>query len=216
VKRLKLRIPGPVGLIETVVDDPEGARAGLVLIAHPHPLQGGSLDNKVVATLAKVATEHGHVAVRPNFRGVGQSEGAHDQGMGEADDLQAVIDFVSPHYAELGWVLAGFSFGAYVQHRLARRGALKSIAGPSRGNATPRLILIAPAVGMYDFDALPANSVVIHGGEDELFPLHQVQSWAAEQGARLAIIDGAGHFFHGKLRELASVFADACSCETRA
>lgn len=202
MKRLKLRIPGPAGMIETVVDDPEGERAGLILIAHPHPLHGGSLDNKVVVTLARAATEHGRVAVRANFRGVGSSEGEHDGGRGETDDLKAVIGFIAPHYPGLTWVLAGFSFGAYVQHRVASN--------------TPhaRLILVAPAVDMYDFDPLPRATVIIHGGGDELFPVARVTSWAETQGARLSVIEGAGHFFHGKLAELAKAFVASCDCDT--
>ena len=200
MKRFKLRIPATAGKVETVIDDPESDRRGVVLVAHPHPLHGGSLDNKVVNTLAKTAVDHGWVAVRPNFRGVGMSEGTFDAGVGETEDLLAVVRFVEKSYPDLPWTLAGFSFGAYVQHRLRQQ-----------LNAR-RLILIAPAVTLYAFDPVPADTVVIFGDADEVIPPAAMRDWADSQQLTVKVIPGAGHFFHGKLKELKQAFVEACPC----
>lgn len=200
MKRYKVRIPAQAGKIETVIDDPEAERRGLLLIAHPHPLHGGSLENKVITTLAKTAVQQGWVAVRPNFRGVGMSDGVFDKGVGETDDMLAVVRFVEKRYPDLPWVLAGFSFGAYVQHRLRRQ------------MPAQRLILIAPAVTMYTFDPVPADTVVIFGDADELIPPAAMQHWAESQDLTVKRIPAAGHFFHGKLKELQQAFSETCGC----
>ena len=200
MKRYKLRIPTSVGKLETVIDDPEGERRGLLLVAHPHPLHGGTLDNKVVTTLAKAANEAGWVSVRPNFRGVGMSDGEYDAGVGETDDLLAVARFVETNYPNLPWALAGFSFGAFVQHRLRQQLDAR------------RLILVAPAVTMYEFDPVPPDSVLIYGDADELIAPAAMQCWAEQQQLAVKIIPDAGHFFHGKLRELKQAFMEACPC----
>lgn len=200
MKRYKLRIPVSVGKLETVIDDPETGRRGLLLVAHPHPLHGGSLDNKVVTTIAKAANEAGWVSVRPNFRGVGMSDGEFDAGVGETEDLLAVARFVEASYPDLPWALAGFSFGAFVQHRLRQ-------ALPAR-----RLILVAPAVTMYEFDPVPPDTQVIFGDADELIPPAAIRLWAGQQKLAAKAIPGAGHFFHGKLKELKQAFLEACPC----
>lgn len=200
MKRYKLRIPVPAGRLETVIDDPETERRGLLLVAHPHPLHGGSLDNKVVTTLAKAANEAGWISVRPNFRGVGMSDGAFDAGDGETDDLEAVMRFVETSYPGLPWALAGFSFGAFVQHRLRQRVEAR------------RLILVAPAVTMYEFDRVPEDTVVIFGDADELIPPAAIRLWAQQQGIAARVVPEAGHFFHGKLKELKQAFEEACPC----
>jgi alpha/beta superfamily hydrolase len=200
MKRYKLRIPVPVGKLETVIDDPETSRRGLLLMAHPHPLHGGSLENKVVTTLAKAANEAGWVSVRPNFRGVGMSDGRFDAGRGEAEDMLAVARFVEASYPGLPWVLAGFSFGAYVQHRLRQQLDAR------------RLILVAPAVTLYEFDPVPPDTVVIYGDTDELIPPQVMQQWAERQQLATIVIPAAGHFFHRKLKELKQAFLKACPC----
>ena len=200
MKRFKLRIPAAAGKVETVIDDPQAERRGLLLLAHPHPLHGGSLDNKVITTLAKAAVELGWVAVRPNFRGVGMSEGSFDAGVGETEDLLAVVRFVQENYPDLPWVLAGFSFGAYVQHRLRQQLDAR------------RLILVAPAVTLYPFDSVPPDTVVILGDADELIPPADMLHWARAQHLFVNLIPGAGHFFHGKLKELKEAFVEACPC----
>ncbi|MCA1925024.1 MAG: alpha/beta hydrolase [Thiobacillus sp.] len=200
MKRYRLRIPVSAGKLETVIDDPETDRRGLLLVAHPHPLHGGSLDNKVVATLARAANEAGWVSVRPNFRGVGMSDGKFDAGVGETDDLLALARFVETSYPGLAWVLAGFSFGAYVQHRLRQQLDAR------------RLILVAPAVTLYEFDPVPKDTVVIFGDADELIPPAAMRLWADQHGLISRAIPGAGHFFHGKLKELKQSFVEACPC----
>lgn len=200
MKRYKLRIAAPAGKLETVIDDPETERRGLLLVAHPHPLHGGSLENKVVTTLARAANEAGWISVRPNFRGVGMSDGAFDAGVGETEDLLAVARFVEASYPGLPWVLAGFSFGAFVQHRLRRQLDAR------------RLILVAPAVTLYEFDPVPSDTVVIYGDADELIPPAAIRLWAAQQQLVATAIPDAGHFFHGKLAELKQAFIGACPC----
>lgn len=198
MKRHKLRIKLPVGRIETVIEDPEEGRRGLALIAHPHPLHGGSLDNKVAWTLARAAVNRGLVAIRPNFRGVGESEGTFDHGIGETEDLLGLAASIAPHYPELPWTLLGFSFGAYVQHRVA-----------AELNAE-RLIMVGPAVTMYEFAAPAIPTHIIHGVEDELIPIAYVRKYAHAHGIPLHEIEGAGHFFHGRLKPLQALVESLC------
>ncbi|MDP2833262.1 MAG: alpha/beta hydrolase [Pseudomonadota bacterium] len=190
MKRHKLRIKVPVGYLETVIEEPDGAPKGLALIAHPHSLKGGSLDNKVAWTLARAALACGLIAVRPNFRGVGGSDGSFDHGIGESEDLLALAASVASHYGPLPWTLLGFSFGAYVQHRVARE------------LHAQRLILVGPAVSMYEFAANNIPTTLIHGNEDEVIPFAAARDYARRHDIPLIEIPGAGHFFHGKLREL--------------
>jgi hypothetical protein len=201
-KQHKLRIKGPAGAIETVIEEPSGAFAnkpvGLALIAHPHPLKGGSLDNKVAWTLARAALACGLVAVRPNFRGVGDSAGEFDHGIGETEDLLALAKAITAHYGKLDWTLMGFSFGAYVQHRVAQE--LHAV----------RLIMVGPAVSMYSFEATHIPTTILHGTEDEVIPFHAAREYAEEHAIPLIAIEGAGHFFHGKLRELQTQVEALC------
>ena len=190
MNRSKLRIPTPAGHTETLVNDPQEGRRGLIFVGHPHPLHGGSMDNKVVQTVAQAAYERGWVAVRPNFRGVGASDGRYDRGIGEAADMLAVIEFVATHYPALPVHLAGFSFGAYVQHRVAL-----SLAAQS-------LTLIGPAVTLYDFGPVPSTTQVVHGERDEIVPLAAVRDWIAPRGIGLTVVPQANHFFDRKLKEL--------------
>ncbi|MDD5390887.1 MAG: alpha/beta hydrolase [Gallionellaceae bacterium] len=188
--RHRLRIKIPHGQIETVVEEPQGAPRGLALIAHPHPLKGGTLDNKVAWTLARAALVCGLIAVRPNFRGVGESTGEFDHGIGETEDMLALAAAVASHYGPLPWTLLGFSFGAYVQHRVARE------------LHAERLIMVGPAVSMYEFEATALPTTVIHGTEDEVIPFEAARDYANRHAIPLIDITGTGHFFHGKLREL--------------
>ncbi len=188
--RHRLRIKVPIGHLETVIEEPPGPPRGLALIAHPHSLKGGSLDNKVAWTLARAALACGLVAVRPNFRGVGDSSGSFDHGIGEAEDLLALAASVTTHYGPLPWTLLGFSFGAYVQHRVAQE------------LPAERLILVGPAVSMFDFEANALPTTVIHGTEDEVIPFAAARDYALRHAIPLIEIACAGHFFHGRLREL--------------
>jgi len=186
--------------METLVNDPVEKRRGVAFIAHPHPLHGGSMDNKVVQTLAKTAYGLGMVVVRPNFRGVGQSEGAYDRGAGESGDMLEIIRFVMGHYEGLPVYLAGFSFGAYVQHQVAAQ------------LPHERLLLVAPAVNLYAFHSIPSGTLLVHGERDELVPLEAVRRFADASGATLSVIAGADHYFHKKLKELAVIVEDAWRC----
>ena len=198
MSRYKLRIDGPGGKIEVVINDPGPARRGIALVAHPHPLHGGSMDNKVVQTIADTLFELGYVAVRPNFRGVGQSEGSYDHGKGEVEDMLATANFVLPKYPDLPLILAGFSFGAYVQCQ----------ACPAL--SPQRVLLVGPAVNLFEFGAAPDGVVVIHGEKDELVQLEAVQAWSAPLGVRVEMIAGADHFFHRKLSDLKHTIIEQC------
>lgn len=190
MKKHKLRIKGPAGAIETVIEEPACEPRGLALVAHPHPLRGGSLDNKVAWTLARAALACGLIAVRPNFRGVGESEGEFDHGVGETEDLLAVANAVSSHYGALLWTLLGFSFGAYVQQRVAQR------------LHAERLIMVGPAVSMYEFEPTQMPATIIHGDQDEVIPFAAARDYAEAHHIPLIVVEGCGHFFHGRLREL--------------
>ena len=192
-------IPGPAGAIETVIDMPVDAPVGLALVAHPHPLFGGTLDNKVVQTLAKTFVELGYIAVRPNFRGVGQSEGAHDEGRGETDDLLAVAHALRGRFAlnDKALVLAGFSFGSLVQSRVAQR--IKA----------DRMVFIGTAVTRGKVEAITADSIVIHGEKDDVVPLELVLRWALPQELPVVVIAGADHFFHRRLHLIRNIIRQA-------
>jgi len=203
-------LAGVAGRIETVIDSPAGlfpdGPRGIALVAHPHPLYGGTLDNKVAQTLAKTFVELGWVAVRPNIRGVGASEGVHDHGEGETEDMIAVARQVSERYPGLpaaGLVLAGFSFGAFIQTRVARRVDVH------------RLVLVAPPSGLvgdersYVTEDVPADTIVIHGEQDETVPLANVFDWARPQELPIVVIPGADHFFHRRLHLIRSIVKGA-------
>ena len=182
-------VAGPAGKIECAVDFPAAAPRGVALVAHPHPLHGGTLDNKVVQTLARAFVELGYTAWRPNFRGVGASEGTHDEGRGEVDDLAAVVAS-SGHEKP---VLAGFSFGAAAQTRLAQR-------------VTPeRMVLVGLAVTHLEVPPVPADTILIHGAEDATVPLADVLAWARPQDLPVVVVPGADHFFHRRLQILRAI-----------
>jgi alpha/beta superfamily hydrolase len=190
----RIFITGGAGRIETVVDRPEGAARGLALVAHPHPLYGGTLDNKVVQALARAFVELGYVALRPNFRGVGASEGAHDEGRGETEDLLRVLDHAKKELGDsLPVVLAGFSFGAAVQTQVARR------------TSPERVVLVGVAVGRFPSETVPAGTIVIHGEVDETIPLSKVLDWARPQELPVVVVPGADHFFHLRLHLIKNI-----------
>src|SRR5512134_788450 len=179
-------VVGPAGRIECAVDSPEGDARGVALIAHPHPLFGGSLDNKVVQTLARALLELGYETWRPNFRGVGQTEGVHDEGRGELDDLAAVLG----HIRTEKFVLAGFSFGASLVAKLAER------------EEPEWLVLVGVGITRIMAPAVPAGTLVIHGENDDTVPLAAVMDWARPQELPVVVVPGADHFFHRKLHVL--------------
>jgi alpha/beta superfamily hydrolase len=158
-----------------------------VLIAHPHPLHGGTMENKVVSTLARTFTELGNLSIRCNFRGVGQSEGRYDDGRGETEDMLAVAHFAKARAGDLPLILSGFSFGGFVQSRAARH------------LQPQRMVLVAPAVGRFEVEAVPKQTLVIHGERDDVVPLSEIMEWARPQRLPVLVLPGAGHFFHGQL-----------------
>ena len=195
----KRLVPGPAGQIEVAIDLPtDGAvPVGTALICHPNPTQGGTMDNKVVQTLARAFIQLGWRAVRFNFRGIGQSQGGWDEGRGEVDDALAVLDAVRVPGEAL--ILAGFSFGGYVASRAAQR-----VAEPAR-----RLVLVGPATSRFDTAPVPADTVVIHGEVDDVVPLSAVLDWARPQSLPVTVVPGVGHFFHGQLPLLKSLVVRA-------
>jgi len=187
----RLTIDGAAGSIEVVRNVPGPALRGIALICHPHPLQGGTLDNKVAQTLAKTFFALDYAAVRFNFRGVGQSAGTFDEGIGETDDALAVLADARARFGEtLPIALAGFSFGSYVQTRVAERVSAE------------RLVLVAPAVQRFPVQNVAADTIVIHGEEDDVVPLADVFAWARPQQLPIVVLPGCGHFFHGRLPQL--------------
>lgn len=203
----KFFIDGPVGPIEILRDTPEGAH-GLAIIAHPHPLFGGTNTNKVAHTLARTLCGLGYCALRPNFRGVGGTAGTHDHGDGESEDLLAVIDWAQAQYGDGPLVLAGFSFGAFVQTRVAKR--LAAAGRPAR-----RLVLVGTASGFiegartYDTEAVTPDTIVIHGNRDETVPLENVLAWAEPLQVPVVVVPGADHFFHTRLHILRDIIVRA-------
>lgn len=204
----RILIQGPAGAIETIVEPPAHVPRGIALVAHPHPLFGGTAENKVAQTLAKALRDLGYVALRPSFRGVGASEGSHDEGAGETEDMLAVLDWARGRFGDLPLALAGFSFGAYVQTRVAAR--LKAA-----GHPVQRMVLVGTAAGVvtgarhYETGAVPADTIVIHGDLDETVPLSNVLAWARPLELPVTVVPGADHFFHRKLHIIRGIISSA-------
>ncbi|MBC8008075.1 MAG: alpha/beta hydrolase [Prolixibacteraceae bacterium] len=194
----KLSIDGPAGKLEIAVNEPSAARRGIALIAHPHSLYGGTLDNKVVQTLAKAFVALGYCALRLNFRGVGASDGVFDEGRGEVEDFLALAEYGRRTYTEGELAVGGFSFGGFIAAAVAER-------------LSPRhLVLAAPAVGRFPVGNVPANTLVVHGEEDDVVLLKDVFDWARPQALPVIVFPGAGHFFHGSLVTLQRVVEQHC------
>lgn len=192
-----VRIAGAAGAIDVALDRPAGAPTGLALIAHPHPLYGGTRDNKVVQTLARAFLALGYACYRPDFRGVGESDGAYDEGRGETDDLVAVARAARAEAAAQGHpglplVLAGFSFGAFVQAQVAQRLA-------QAGEPAARLVLVAPAVSRFALGEVAPDTLVIHGETDDVVPLATVLDWARPMTLPVVVLPATDHFFHRRL-----------------
>lgn len=189
---------GPAGLIEYTADHPEGEPSGWSLVLHPHPLHGGTRDNKVVTTVSRACVQHGLLAIRPNFRGVGASQGAFDQAVGETADMVAVVEHIFqawPRAASGPWVLAGFSFGSSVAAQLYAELAERELPLPSR------LMLVGCAVERFRHRSLsmPPDTLMIHGEYDEVVPLSEGMDFARAHQLPMTVVPDAGHFFHGKL-----------------
>lgn len=193
----RLQIPGPAGALELAIDHPAGDPVGVALVLHPLPTHGGTMDNKVVQTLARGALQLGYRTVRFNFRGVGASQGSFDGGPGEIADALAVL--AAQRDAALPFVLAGFSFGAYVATHVAAEVGVDKLA------------LAGLAASRFPAQAVPADTLVVHGEQDEVVPLSAVLDWARPQALPVTVLPGVGHFFHGQLPLLKRLLVQAWS-----
>ena len=198
-RTVREQIAGPAGRIECALDRPAAAPLGLAVVCHPHPQGGGTLDNKVAQTIARACIDIGWASVRFNFRGVGASEGAWDEGRGEVDDALAVIAAWRgrDEFAGKPLLLGGFSFGGYVAVEAAAR-----LADDARAR---RIVLVGPSVEKQAVQGVPADTIVVHGESDELVPLAATLAWARPQGLPVIVFPGVGHFFHGQIALLKKV-----------
>lgn len=201
-RTLKPVVEGPAGRLQCALDEPVDQPAkGLALLCHPHPLHGGTMDNKVVQTLARALLQLGWRTLRFNFRGVAPSEGTWDQGVGEIDDAMAVLRVLRQPQEAVA--LGGFSFGGYVATHVARRlGA--------EGQGAKHLVLVGPAVRSFPAADVEPGTVVVHGELDDLVPLSAVLDWARPQSQPVTVVPGAGHFFHGQLGVLKQIVLQQC------
>jgi alpha/beta superfamily hydrolase len=193
-------IPGSVGQIEVFVDYPQGEVKGFAVICHPHPLQGGTPQHKVPALLAQILVENGCVVYRPSFRGSGQSEGVHDEGHGETDDVLKVIHHARSQHAGLPFYAGGFSFGAHVMAKCydALPSELKSIQTILCGLPTATVA----GVRHYQTPELKGDILFIHGEADDVTLLSDMIAWAKPQRHLVTVLPGANHFFTGYLKQL--------------
>lgn len=201
-------IVGPFGSLEAIAEDPGADADRYAVVCHPHPSFGGTMDNKVVTTVSRALHETGMATLRFNFRGVGSSEGAFDEGIGETADADAAASWGARRWPGRQLVIAGFSFGAYVALRLAqaRQAAL--------------LITIAPPVGRFDFSGMAVPDcpwLVVQGAADDVVDPQSVIRWASDlhPQPRLVVMPEVGHFFHSRLHELRDVVLDAIRGESR-
>ena len=221
-----IHIDGVVGQIEISIDLPDELKTnpdflvrGLALVAHPHPLMGGTMDNKVAQTMARAFNQLGYVSVRPNFRGVGATAGVHDDGIGEMEDLLHVTDWMRTpsswnHFeatAQQFWVqtantlplvVSGFSFGSFVGTHLVQRLA-------ELGRSAERLVMVGSAAGKWVLAPVPADTILIHGEADETIPLIDVLDWARPQELTVQVVPGADHFFHRRLHCIRNIITSA-------
>ena len=191
---------GPAGRIEGLLDDPEAAPTAVAVVCHPHPLQGGTMQNKVAYMLARAFNDMGAVSLRFNFRGVGKSEGVFDEGIGETDDALAAIDWLMARHPGVPLWLGGFSFGSFVSLRVQSRRPVR------------RLVTVAPAVERFDTqDVVPPTCpwLLVQGLEDDVVSPQKVLAWARSlaEPPRILEMAGAGHFFHGRLSQLREAVA---------
>lgn len=198
VRTESLVFQGLAGNIDCVLDLPDGAPQGWALVLHPHPLHGGARDNKIVTTIARACVQHGLAALRPNFRGVGVSEGAFDHAVGETADMQLLVQQFTqnyPQYAQGKWVLAGFSFGTSVAAQLY---SALSEAGQRLPTAQ---MLFGSAVNRFLFRDLvvPDDTFLVHGEHDEVVPLEEAMQFARAWQVPMVVVPEGSHFFHGKL-----------------
>ena len=189
-------IAGPAGTLAVAIDTTTDVPPrGLAVVCHPHPLQGGTMDNKVVTTVARALTQRGWRVVRFNYRGVAGSAGTWDEGRGEVDDALAVITAHRAPGEPL--VLGGFSFGGFI--------AASAAAKLPEAEKAQRMVLIAPSTARHDAPPVIADTLLIHGEADDVVPLSASMDWARPQALPVVVVPGAGHFFHGQLMLLKSL-----------
>lgn len=192
-----IAVPISIGMLDCAVDAPGVRGTDVAIIAHPHPLFGGTRDNKVVQTLARALLALGYTAWRPNFRGIGATSGQFDDGNGETADLLELVQTIAPD-AQQRVALAGFSFGSYVVARVAQ-------ALAAQGRPVAALVLVGTAASRWQIPPVPADTLIVHGERDETVPLAAVFDWARPQGLPVTVIPGADHFFHRKLTTIKSL-----------
>lgn len=193
---------GLAGRIDCALEWPEGEVRGWALVLHPHPLHGGARDNKIVTTIARACLQHGLVAVRPDFRGVGASEGQFDKAVGETGDMLELIAQIRsqyPEFAQAPWVLAGFSFGTAVAAQV-----YATLAETGDERLPSALMLMGSAVNRFQFREVmvPDDTLMVHGEIDEVVPFSEALDWARPRSIPIVVVPGASHFFHGKLLTL--------------
>jgi uncharacterized protein len=197
----RVMLQGAAGQIEALRDLPEAASKGIAIICHPHPLFGGTMDNKVVQTLARAFVQTGWTALRFNFRGIGQSGGVYDEGRGEADDLRALIKQLAPANSALA--MAGFSFGSFVASQVLQEAA--------RSHDLQKIVMVGTAASRFAVVSIPTELherlLVVHGEQDDTVPLSSVMDWARPQVIPVTVVPGGGHFFHGQLPLLRGLVA---------
>jgi alpha/beta superfamily hydrolase len=186
--------------MQCLLDLPDSEPRGIALVAHPHPLYGGTMENKVAQTLARTFVNMGYAAARFNFRGVGESEGVHDDGRGEVDDMAIMYEHMRARYPDLPVTLTGFSFGTFVQAQFQQR----LIA---EGRPAERLVLVGTAAGKWPMPPVPQDTILIHGELDDTITLQEVYDWARPLDIPVIVIPGADHFFHRKLGHIKNLVA---------
>ena len=208
----RLSLQGAAGAIEALRDAPRAGtptQGGVAVIAHPHPLFGGTMDNKVVQTLARAFIACGWTAVRFNFRGVGASAGTHDEGRGEVDDYRAVVAQVAP---EGPLAIGAFSFGAFV--------AINALQTLWSTRHVRQVVLVGASVARVPPAPLPVEAhertLVVHGEADDTVPLAALLDWARPQSLPITVVPGGGHFFHGQLPLLKSLVVRHLRADVRA
>ncbi len=200
-----------VGVIDCALDWPEGEPRGWALVLHPNPAQGGTRDNKVVTTIARACVQHGLVALRPNFRGIGASAGTFDEGKGETDDMQALVEQFTKRYralADAPWVLGGFSFGTCIGAQLYAR-------WQQAQQRLPDMVIWAGSAVLrfrHGDVAAPTDALVIHGENDDVVALEEVMQWARPIDMPVVVVPNTGHFFHGKLLILRELIQARLKC----
>lgn len=197
----RFTLDGHAGKMQCILDLPEGQPRGIALVAHPHPLYGGTMENKVAQTLARTFVTLGYATARFNFRGVGESEGTHDDGRGEVDDMDIMYRHMTEQFPGLPVALSGFSFGTFVQAQFQQRLM-------AEGRPAERLVLVGSAAGKWPMPAVPADTILIHGELDDTITLQEVFDWARPLDIPVTVIPGADHFFHRKLGHIKNLVVE--------